>query len=765
MSLFSRRNFPFLIVFIGLLLISVTAVAATQDTDRPLVAPTSLLPIGAGYEADTLAAFAAQAAAYDSDNTVTIRVLPITYASNPFNISAGERNSNLSQAQTRADQIDGACQALISQVQSCNTAVVDVQIRGDANDPAKVAQINAAVDGIFIPGGDQTIAMQVVANTLIEDALETRFLAGVPFSGTSAGAAVQSRYMIGGYTGSNSAWNALELGAVDLWYGAVGSDHRGLRFGWQGGVLEQHVLERGRLARLLQATQQLPGPHLGLGVDWGTAAAVADEQTVTGVTGAFAAVVVDLDTYGAATNAAYVGPRQLLRLRNGVLHVIPPGNITYDLANRVPTVGAVTEGAPDVSGRGFAMLDVPASYGPLYITGDLATAPTGAVMTSFATDAIAVAGNGPTVVLATGYRNSSAANNAAGWWRQRLLSQGVPNVNTAVLTSNSDLAALEAQLVAAGAIFVVSENQERLTNHTSQLVILGLKGLWQGGRPLLLENGAAVLAGNWFSAMPTPTASNLEIQSSDTFKVGEVDIQPGLGLIPDAVFEPRLLYDYRYGRLVSHVHTHPTAVAFGLERATALKIEGDGATVLGNGVVLAVDGRFSGTLNAGNNGVIGATWLLLDTFVPGDSLPLGSATPTPTPTVTPTGTPPTPTATPPTPTAMPQTIHVGDLDDVSINPGGGWTATARIAVHDAAEAPIVGATVYATFSRGASGSGSCVTDSAGQCTVSLPGLSLNVLRTRFTVDAVTLAGGVYNPAANHDPDGDSNGAVITLYKP
>ena len=39
---------------------------------------TRLVPIGAGYEADTLELFAAQAAAQDSDGVVTIRVLPIS---------------------------------------------------------------------------------------------------------------------------------------------------------------------------------------------------------------------------------------------------------------------------------------------------------------------------------------------------------------------------------------------------------------------------------------------------------------------------------------------------------------------------------------------------------------------------------------------------------------------------------------------------------------------------------------------------------------
>ena len=55
--------------------------------------PTRLVPIGAGYEADTLELFAAQAAAYSPDAVVTIRVLPITYHTNADTISKAQRLS------------------------------------------------------------------------------------------------------------------------------------------------------------------------------------------------------------------------------------------------------------------------------------------------------------------------------------------------------------------------------------------------------------------------------------------------------------------------------------------------------------------------------------------------------------------------------------------------------------------------------------------------------------------------------------------------
>ena len=119
-----------------------------------------------------------------------------------------------------------------------------MQVQSDAYNPTLVAQLDlATVDGVYIPGGDQTFAMIVIADSPAETALEALSTNGVPIGGNSAGAAVQSYYMIAGYTGDNSAWDGLKEGAVDLWYGdSMIPYERGLRFGLTSAVLEQHVL-------------------------------------------------------------------------------------------------------------------------------------------------------------------------------------------------------------------------------------------------------------------------------------------------------------------------------------------------------------------------------------------------------------------------------------------------------------------------------------------------------------------------------------------
>jgi hypothetical protein len=126
------------------------------------------------------------------------------------------------------------------------------------------------------------------------------------------------------------------------------------------------------------------------------------------------------------------------------------------------------------------------------------------------------------------------------------------------------------------------------------------------------------------------------------------------------------------------------------------------------------------------------------------------------------GATPTPTATPP----PGSTVHVGDLDG-SGTPGTGtrWNAAVTITVHTAGEGPVAGASVSGSWSNGASGSASCVTNASGQCAVAKNNLRASVSSVTFTVNNVTSSGNTYNAGANHDPDGDSNGTAIVVSEP
>lgn len=110
-------------------------------------------------------------------------------------------------------------------------------------------------------------------------------------------------------------------------------------------------------------------------------------------------------------------------------------------------------------------------------------------------------------------------------------------------------------------------------------------------------------------------------------------------------------------------------------------------------------------------------------------------------------------------------MHVGDLDGNSINNGRTWTAEVTILIVDNNGSPVGNATVNGNWSNGASGSANCTTNASGTCTVSMSGIRKNVRSVDFTVTNVTHSTLTYNPAANTDPEGDSDGTTITVSKP
>ena len=118
---------------------------------------------------------------------------------------------------------------------------------------------------------------------------------------------------------------------------------------------------------------------------------------------------------------------------------------------------------------------------------------------------------------------------------------------------------------------------------------------------------------------------------------------------------------------------------------------------------------------------------------------------------------------PPPPPPPPQVVHVGDLDGSRATSGSSrWTATVTVAAHDAAHAPLAGVTVTGSWGGGVSGT--CVTNAAGTCSVSRRFSNRRASAT-FSVTALSLSGFTYGAVANHDPDGDSNGTSITIFRP
>jgi len=88
-----------------------------------------------------------------------------------------------------------------------------------------------------------------------------------------------------------------------------------------------------------------------------------------------------------------------------------------------------------------------------------------------------------------------------------------------------------------------------------------------------------------------------------------------------------------------------------------------------------------------------------------------------------------------------------------------------VRVHDASHAPLANAVVTGAWSAGSIPMASCTTNASGRCRVRTGPIGQRVPSVTFTVGNVTRVGFTYQPAQNHDPDGDSNGTSITVLKP
>jgi choice-of-anchor B domain-containing protein len=101
------------------------------------------------------------------------------------------------------------------------------------------------------------------------------------------------------------------------------------------------------------------------------------------------------------------------------------------------------------------------------------------------------------------------------------------------------------------------------------------------------------------------------------------------------------------------------------------------------------------------------------------------------------------------------TIHIGSVSGSSTGFRGTWDAKATIVIHDNNEILVDGANVEGTWSNGATGSDTCVTDANGTCSIELIGITKKVGSVTFTVDDVTVGGFTYD-----SDDNDAGNSVV-----
>ena len=94
-------------------------------------------------------------------------------------------------------------------------------------------------------------------------------------------------------------------------------------------------------------------------------------------------------------------------------------------------------------------------------------------------------------------------------------------------------------------------------------------------------------------------------------------------------------------------------------------------------------------------------------------------------------------------------MYVGSLTGIGMPQNGNkWTAEVDILILDDLGNPVANAVVTGSWSNGANGTDSCVTDSGGICTVTKTNINGNRPSVTFTVNDVTHSSLTYNETLN-----------------
>lgn len=570
----------------------------------PDAGPRIMMPTGGGYEPITLQAFGAAAAKRATDATIDLVVVPAAYGDD-----LESRPENIALAKERTAEIAAACNAVAPPAKRCVGRLAVLLNRADALDPTNSAALrDASLDGIYLLGGDQGIAMEVLAASPAEQAMTKAVDRGVMLAGTSAGAAVESRSMINGYVGDYSAAQGLRRNSTLTWWGTDPDRQRGLSFGSQRAIYDQHFYQRGRFGRSLStiatADERYGGASpVGVGTDYATGVVNRDDEVLSEVFGDSGVGIIDYETLGATHR--WVGTERWLSARKVKVDLMTPGT-AYDLRSRQLRRGGKVIG--QVPGRAWATPRAGAS-GVVYLGGGIlgGRKVLGSVLADVAPTGSAT---GRILVLAAdgaGTADAYADKLRAAGWSGRI-DRASFGAGTWASTNPSRY----------DAVLLVAISPPNSARAFADPRFAALARTALAKSPVVLADGpvAAYLGGIW-SPQSRPNGEDYEDKAVAAFKSADAHWRKGIGAINASII-PALNTDYQWGRLFNAVATMPGQLSLGVSAGSAVRMQGGAARVVDGSVVVA-DGRDATTWTAAN-GTLGAAGLVVDTFGPGESL-------------------------------------------------------------------------------------------------------------------------------------------------
>ncbi|WP_309085337.1 cyanophycinase [Chelativorans sp.] len=161
---------------------------------------------------------------------------------------------------------------------------------------------------------------------------------------------------------------------------------------------------------------------------------------------------------------------------------------------------------------------------------------------------------------------------------------GVSQVNELYVDDRAE-AGLEEKLEmleGVNAIFFSGGDQLRITSQIGDTPIYErVHEIYQSGGLIAgTSAGASVMSDTMLVRGPSATS----------FRIGDLHMAPGLGLLPNVIIDQHFAQRGRIGRLIGAVSQNPRVLGIGIDENTAIVVQGESFKVIGNGAVYLVDG-------------------------------------------------------------------------------------------------------------------------------------------------------------------------------
>nr|MDQ2705832.1 cyanophycinase [Pseudomonadota bacterium] len=105
----------------------------------------------------------------------------------------------------------------------------------------------------------------------------------------------------------------------------------------------------------------------------------------------------------------------------------------------------------------------------------------------------------------------------------------------------------------------------------------------------VFESGG-VIAGTSAGASAMSETMLVRGANATSFRIGDLRMAPGLGLLPNVIIDQHFAERGRIGRLIGAVSQNPRVLGIGIDEDTAIVVTGEKFKVIGSGAVYLVDG-------------------------------------------------------------------------------------------------------------------------------------------------------------------------------